>query len=56
MCGGTYEGNYFQPTVIADVTSSMAVFQEELFGPVASVIKAKDADDAIKLRTTLGTA
>jgi aldehyde dehydrogenase (NAD+) len=49
MCGGTYEGNYFQPTVIADVTSSMAVFQEELFGPVASVIKAKDADDAIKL-------
>jgi aldehyde dehydrogenase (NAD+) len=26
MCGGTYEGNYFQPTVIADVTSSMAVF------------------------------
>ena len=29
MCGGTYEGNYFQPTVIADVTSSMAVFQED---------------------------
>ena len=49
MCGGTYEGNYFQPTVIADVTSTMSVFQEELFGPVVSVIKAKDADDAIKL-------
>ncbi|MEP7351724.1 MAG: aldehyde dehydrogenase family protein [Acidobacteriota bacterium] len=49
MCGGTYEGNFFQPTVIADVTSSMSVFQEELFGPVASVIKAKDADDAIRL-------
>ena len=49
LCGGTYEGSYFQPTVIADVTSSMAVFQEELFGPVASVIKAKDGDDAIRL-------
>jgi aldehyde dehydrogenase (NAD+) len=49
MCGGTYEGNYFQPTVIADVTPTMAVFQEELFGPVASVVKAKNADDAIQL-------
>jgi aldehyde dehydrogenase (NAD+) len=49
LCGGTYEGNYFQPTVIADVTSTMSVFQEELFGPVCSVIKAKDADDAIRL-------
>lgn len=49
MCGGTYEGNFFQPTVIADVTPEMAVFQEELFGPVCSVIKAKDADDAIQL-------
>jgi aldehyde dehydrogenase (NAD+) len=49
MCGGTYNGNYFQPTVIAEVTSAMSVFQEELFGPVASVIKARDADDAIQL-------
>ena len=49
LCGATYEGNYFQPTVIADVTSSMPVFQEELFGPVASVIQAKNADDAIRL-------
>jgi aldehyde dehydrogenase (NAD+) len=49
LCGGAYDGNYFQPTVIADVTPSMPVFQEELFGPVASVIKAKDADDAIRL-------
>lgn len=49
VCGGTYDGNYFQPTVIADVTPSMSVFQKELFGPVASVIKAKDANDAIQI-------
>jgi acyl-CoA reductase-like NAD-dependent aldehyde dehydrogenase len=49
LCGGTYEGNYFQPTVIAGVTTSMPVFQEELFGPVASVIRARDASDAIQL-------
>lgn len=49
VTGGTYDGNYFQPTVVADVTDTMAVFQEELFGPVASIVKAKDADDAIRL-------
>ena len=49
LCGGTYQGSYFQPTVVADVTPAMPVFQEELFGPVASVIKAKDATDAIRL-------
>ena len=49
MCGGTYDGNYFQPTVVADVTPGMPCFDEELFGPVASVIKAKNADDAIQL-------
>ncbi len=49
LCGGTYEGHYFQPTVVADVTPSMPIFQEELFGPVVSVAKAKDAADAIQL-------
>jgi len=49
MCGGTYEGNFFQPTVIADVIPGMEVFRDELFGPVASVIKATDADHALKL-------
>jgi aldehyde dehydrogenase (NAD+) len=49
VIGGSYSGNFFEPTVIADVTRDMAVFQEELFGPVASVIKAKNADHAIEL-------
>jgi aldehyde dehydrogenase (NAD+) len=49
LCGGTYEGHFFQPTVVADVTASMPIFQEELFGPVASVSKAKNATDAIQL-------
>jgi vanillin dehydrogenase len=49
LCGGSYEGHYFQPTIVADVTPAMAIFQEELFGPVVSVAKAKDATDAIHL-------
>ena len=47
--GGAYKGNFFAPTVVADVTPDMAIFQDELFGPVASVIKARDPDHALEL-------
>jgi acyl-CoA reductase-like NAD-dependent aldehyde dehydrogenase len=49
MCGGTYQGNFFQPTVVADVTPEMAAFRDELFGPVAAVSKANDPDHALAL-------
>ena len=32
-------GNYFEPTVLTDVTSEMPVSQEETFGPVAPLLK-----------------
>ncbi len=40
-------GYFYEPTIIVDVTEKMPVFAEETFGPVAPVIKAKDAADAI---------
>ncbi|UPO77032.1 NAD-dependent succinate-semialdehyde dehydrogenase [Arthrobacter sp. Helios] len=40
---------YFLPTVLTDVTPEMDVFQEELFGPVAMVFKARDAEEAVAL-------
>ncbi|MCL6495207.1 MAG: NAD-dependent succinate-semialdehyde dehydrogenase [Ignavibacterium sp.] len=43
------DGAYYPPTVLADVTPGMPAFDEELFGPVAAIIKAKDEDEAIKL-------
>jgi len=49
VTGGGYKGNYFEPTVIAGVVPGMEVFTDELFGPVASVIKADDSDHAMKL-------
>lgn len=49
LTGGGYKGHFFEPTVIADARPGMEVFTDELFGPVASVIKAKDADDALHL-------
>ncbi|ROL70670.1 aldehyde dehydrogenase family protein [Pseudomonas vranovensis] len=42
-------GNYYQPTVLADVTDQMTSFRQELFGPVASIITARDARHALQL-------
>jgi len=42
-------GNYYAPTVLADVTDQMTSFRQELFGPVASIITARDADHAVAL-------
>ena len=42
-------GAYYPATILADLKPGMTAFDEELFGPVASVIKAKDEEHAIKL-------
>lgn len=39
---------FYEPTVLADVTLEMRVAQEETFGPVVSVYRARDADDAVR--------
>ena len=42
------KGYYYRPTVLADVTPDMPVFQQETFGPVAAVLRVRDADDAVR--------
>ena len=49
LTGGRYEGNFYEPTVVADVTPDMAAFRDELFGPVAAVSLAQNADGALAL-------
>lgn len=49
MTGGVHKGSYYEPTVLKDVTPDMRIFYEESFGPVTSIIKAKDMDDAVRL-------
>jgi len=44
-----YEGWYIKPTVFADVDPFARIAQEEIFGPVLAVIKAKDFDDAVRI-------
>ncbi len=43
------EGWFIQPTVIADVDPQARLAQEEIFGPVLAVIKARDVDDALAI-------
>jgi aldehyde dehydrogenase (NAD+) len=52
ICGGERAGNagYFvQPTVFADVDATMTIAQEEIFGPVVSVLRFSDEEEAISL-------
>jgi 1-pyrroline-5-carboxylate dehydrogenase len=43
------QGFFIEPTVIADVKPGDTIEQEEIFGPVLAVIKAKDYDDALNI-------
>ena len=54
LTGGKYatgkdckNGSFYQPTIFADVAPKMRIAQEEIFGPVASVIRVKDYDEAL---------
>jgi len=42
-------GYFYAPTVLDGVTFDMPAFREETFGPVAAVVRAKDADEAVTL-------
>ncbi len=43
------DGYFIQPTVIADIDSKARIAQEEIFGPVLAVIKARDYDEALAI-------
>jgi benzaldehyde dehydrogenase (NAD) len=47
--GGVYQGLFYRPTVLADVTPDMPAYAQEVFGPVAPVVRFSTVDDAAKL-------
>lgn len=52
LCGGTPPdriGQYFPATVLANCPPGTPAYDDELFGPVASIIKAKDDEDAMRI-------
>jgi succinate-semialdehyde dehydrogenase/glutarate-semialdehyde dehydrogenase len=42
-------GNYYAPTVLVNIPKDSPAYKEEMFGPVASVFRAKDINDAIRI-------
>ena len=49
LLGGNQDGCYHEPTILGNVQPDMAAFNEETFGPLAAMIKAKDIDHAFDL-------
>jgi succinate-semialdehyde dehydrogenase/glutarate-semialdehyde dehydrogenase len=49
VAGGKRDGNYFEPTVLTDITPENDIYREELFGPVAQVYRVQSEDEAIAL-------
>lgn len=46
-------GHFFEPTIFADVAPDMRIAREEIFGPVVSLISAKDLDEAINIANSV---
>jgi len=49
VTGGKRDGNYFEPTVLTDITPDNDVYREELFGPVAQVYRVSSEEEAVEL-------
>ena len=54
LTGGDYDKGYFvEPTIFGNVTETMRLAQEEIFGPVLAVMRAKDFDDAMRIANNI---
>jgi benzaldehyde dehydrogenase (NAD) len=49
VIGGSHEGLFYQPTVLADVTQDLPAWTDEIFGPVAPVTTFRTDDEALAL-------
>lgn len=54
LLGGKRKGAYFEPTVLLAANSDLPVMQEETFGPLMTVYKFKDLDEAIRVSNGTG--
>jgi succinate-semialdehyde dehydrogenase/glutarate-semialdehyde dehydrogenase len=49
VAGGKRNANYFEPTVLTDITPENDIYREELFGPVAQVYRVRSEEEAVAL-------
>lgn len=47
LCGGKRQGNFFQPTVLANVSSDCSIAKQEVFGPITVLYRFSDKTEAI---------
>jgi len=47
--GGTYEGLFYRPTVLADVPTTAPTYSDEVFGPVAPVVRFDSVEEVVRL-------
>jgi benzaldehyde dehydrogenase (NAD) len=52
--GGTYEGPFYRPTVVTNLSSSSRLVKEEVFGPIAPIITFRDDEEALQLANGSG--
>lgn len=50
---GLDKGNFYEPTLFTDVKPNMRIAQEEIFGPVASIIPVKSLEEAIEVNNSV---
>src|SRR6185295_880990 len=51
--GALAKGYFVEPTVFADVQESHTIAQEEIFGPVLAIMRAKDFEDAMRIANNI---
>lgn len=49
LAGGTFSGLFYEPTVLSGITKKMKLFSEEIFGPIAPVIKFSTEEEALEI-------
>jgi succinate-semialdehyde dehydrogenase/glutarate-semialdehyde dehydrogenase len=49
VAGGNRDGNFFEPTVLTEITADNDAYREEFFGPVAQVYRVGSEDEAVEL-------
>ncbi len=49
VAGGSHEGNFFETTILTDIKPDNDAYKEEFFGPVASIYRVADEDEAVTL-------
>lgn len=49
ICGGNHSGNYFEPTLLTNISKDMKVWKEEVFGPILPIVSFQTVEEAINL-------